>query len=99
MTTSAGGRATRAAPPRTLTPVPYAAPVAASADALPFLDHGGAEFAADPHGCLRRARDRSPIVRTPTGVGVLTYDGCSSVIGDPDFRPGVFEMMRRAAPN
>jgi cytochrome P450 len=73
--------------------------VAASADALPFLDHGGAEFAADPHGCLRRARDQSPIVRTPTGVGVLTYDGCSSVIGDPDFRPGVFEMMRRAAPN
>ncbi len=73
--------------------------MAAAVDALPFLDHGSPEFAADPHGCLRRAREASPIVHTPTGVGVLTYEGCSSVIGDPDFRPGVFEMIRRAAPN
>jgi cytochrome P450 len=73
--------------------------VAVSVGSLPFLDHGRAAFAADPHGCLRRARDESPIVRTPTGVGVLTYAGCNSVIGDPDFRPGVFEMMRRAAPS
>ena len=65
---------------------------------LPFLDHGTPEFAADPHGCLRAAREESPIVRTPTGVGVLTYAGCNAVIADPVFRPGVFEMIRRAAP-
>ncbi len=38
-------------------------------------------------------------MRTPTGVGILTYAGCSAVIADPDFRPGVFEMVRRASPD
>ena len=38
------------------------------------------------------------MVRTPTGVGVLTYAECSAVIGDPAFRPGVFEIIRRASP-
>ncbi len=71
----------------------------ADVNALPFFDHGRAEFAADPHGRLRIAREESPIVRTPTGVGVLTYAGCSVVIGDPAFRPGVFEMIRRASPD
>jgi len=80
-------------------PSRYAPPVAVTAAALPFLDHGTDAFAADPHGCLRRAREESPIVRTPTGVGVLTYAGCSAAIGDPDFRPGVFELIRRAAPD
>ena len=65
---------------------------------LPFFDHGTDEFAADPHRCLRAAREMSPIVRTPTGVGVLTYAACHEVILDPAFRPGVFELMRRAAP-
>ena len=65
---------------------------------LPFLDHGSDAFAHDPHGCLRTAREESPIVRTPTGVGLLTYAACNALLVDPEFRPGVFEMIRRAAP-
>ncbi len=70
----------------------------ATVSALPFFDHGTDAFAADPHASLRAAREESPIVRTPTGVGVLTYAGCNAVILDPAFRPGVFEMIRRATP-
>ena len=62
---------------------------------LPFLDHGSDAFARDPHACLRTARAESPIVRTPTGVGLLTYAACNALLVDPDFRPGVFEMIRR----
>ena len=66
--------------------------------ALPSLDHTSAGFAADPHGTLRRLREHSPVVRTPTGLGVLTYAGCCALLLDPRFRPGVFEMVRRASP-
>ena len=72
--------------------------MAPSVGTLPFLDHGAVEFAADPHGCLRAAREESPVARTPTGVGILTYAGCSAVIADPDFQPGVFEMVQRLHP-
>ena len=71
----------------------------ATVSALPFFDHGTDTFAADPHAALRAAREESPIVRTPTGMGVLTYAGCNAVILDPAFRPGVFEMIRRATPD
>jgi cytochrome P450 len=63
---------------------------------LPFLDHTSEVFASDPHGTLRAAREESWIVETPTGLGVLTYPACNVVIADPGFRPGVFELMRRA---
>src|SRR5262249_32985517 len=63
---------------------------------LPFLDHTSEVFASDPHGTLRAAREGSWIVETPTGLGVLTYAACNAVIADPRFRPGVFELMRRA---
>jgi AAA+ superfamily predicted ATPase len=66
---------------------------------LPFLDHTTDEFAADPHGRLRSAREESWLVRTPTGLGVLSYAGCNALLLDPAFRPGVFEMMRRASPD
>ena len=36
---------------------------------LPFLDHTTPSFAADPHAALRRAREQSWLVRTPTGLG------------------------------
>jgi cytochrome P450 len=65
---------------------------------LPFLDNTSDEFAADPHGVLRRARESSWIVETPGGLGVLTYAACNAVLVDPAFRPGVFELMRRASP-
>jgi len=65
---------------------------------LPFLDHTSEAFATDPHGALRAAREASWIVETPTGLGVLTYAACNAVIADPGFRPGVFELMRRAGP-
>ncbi len=65
---------------------------------LPFLDNTSDEFAADPHGVLRRTREASWIVETPTGLGVLTYAACNAVLVDPAFRPGVFELMRRASP-
>src|SRR5690242_5823377 len=63
---------------------------------LPFLDHTSEAFATDPHGALRAAREALWIVETPTGLGVLTYAACNAVIADPGFRPGVFELMRRA---
>ena len=31
-----------------------------------------------------------------TGLGVLTYAACNAVLLHPGFRPGVFELMRRA---
>jgi cytochrome P450 len=65
---------------------------------LPFLDHTSDAFAADPHGTLRAAREASWIVETPGGLGVLTYAACNAVLVDPAFRPGVFELMRRATP-
>jgi cytochrome P450 len=76
----------------------YAAAVTVGGS-LPFLDHGTVAFAADPHGSLKAAREESPIVRTPTGVGVLTYAACHEVILDPAYRPGVFELIRRATPS
>jgi len=79
-------------------PSRYAAPVTATAGSLPFLDHTGDAFARDPHGSLRTLRDQSWIVRTPTGLGVLTYAACNALLVDPAFRPGVFEVIRRAAP-
>ena len=66
---------------------------------LPFLDHTTDAFAADPHGELRTMRTESWIVRTPTGLGVLSYQGCNALLLDPAFRPGVFEMMRRTGPD
>jgi cytochrome P450 len=66
---------------------------------VPFLDNTTDEFAADPHGVLRRTRESSWIVETPTGLGVLTYAACNAVLVDPAFRPGVFELMRRASPD
>jgi cytochrome P450 len=66
---------------------------------LPFLDHTTDAFAADPHGQLRAAREESWIVRTPSGLGVLSYAGCNALLLDPAFRPGIFEMMRRATPD
>src|SRR5262245_22500393 len=66
---------------------------------LPFLDNTSDAFAADPHGVLRLAREASWIVETPTGVGVLSYEACNAVLVDPAFRPGVFELMRRASPD
>ncbi|HXY92356.1 MAG TPA: cytochrome P450 [Acidimicrobiia bacterium] len=63
---------------------------------LPLVDNSTPAFAADPHGVLRRAREQSWIVDTPTGLGVLTYEGCNAVLVDPAFRPGVFELMSRA---
>jgi cytochrome P450 len=66
---------------------------------LPFLDHTTDAFAADPHGELRAMRSESWIVRTPTGLGVLSYQGCNALLLDPAFRPGVFEMMRRTGPD
>jgi cytochrome P450 len=71
----------------------------ASAAVLPFLDNTSDEFAADPHGVLRRTRESSWIVETPSGFGVLTYEACNAVLVDPGFRPGVFELMRRASPD
>jgi cytochrome P450 len=66
---------------------------------LPFLDHTTDAFAADPHGQLRTMREESWIVRTPNGLGVLSYAGCNALLLDPAFRPGIFEMMRRAGPD
>ena len=66
---------------------------------LPFLDHTTDAFAADPHGQLRTMREESWIVRTPTGLGVLSYAGCNALLLDPAFRPGIFEMMRRTGPD
>jgi cytochrome P450 len=66
---------------------------------LPFLEHTTDAFAADPHGHLRRMREASWIVRTPTGLGVLSYAGCNALLLDPAFRPGIFEMLRRAGPD
>jgi cytochrome P450 len=65
---------------------------------LPFLDHTTDAFAADPHGQLRAMREESWIVRTPNGLGVLSYAACNALLLDPAFRPGIFEMMRRATP-
>jgi cytochrome P450 len=62
-----------------------------------MLDNTTEAFAADPHGALRTAREQSWIVTTPTGLGVLTYAACNAVLVDPGFRPGVFELMRRAS--
>jgi cytochrome P450 len=64
---------------------------------LPLLDNTTEAFAADPHGALRSAREESWIVRTPSGLGVLTYAACNAVLLHPGFRPGVFELMRRAS--
>src|SRR5262245_26142925 len=64
---------------------------------LPLLDNTTEAFAADPHGVLRAAREESWIVRTPGGLGVLTYAACNAVLLHPGFRPGVFELMRRAS--
>jgi cytochrome P450 len=66
---------------------------------LPLLDHTTDAFAADPHGHLRTTREASWIVRTPNGLGVLSYAGCNALLLDPAFRPGIFEMMRRAGPD
>ena len=38
-------------------------------------------------------------MRTPNGLGVLSYAGCNALLLDPAFRPGIFEMMRRAGPD
>ena len=65
---------------------------------LPFLDHTTEAFAADPYGVLRSAREESWIVRTPTGLGVVSYAGCSALLLHSGFRPGVFEFVRRADP-
>jgi cytochrome P450 len=65
---------------------------------LPFFDHADDGFARDPHGSLCRLREQSWMVRTPTGLGVLTYAACNALLVDPAFRPGVFEVIRRAAP-
>ncbi len=70
----------------------------ATAGSLPLLDHADDAFAGDPHGSLRALREQSWVVRTPTGLGVLTYEACSALLVDPAFRPGVFEVIRRAAP-
>ena len=66
---------------------------------LPLLDHTTEAFAADPHTHLRQMREESWIVRTPNGLGVLSYAGCNALLLDPAFRPGIFEMMRRAGPD
>ncbi len=64
-----------------------------------MLDHMDDAFARDPHGVLRSMREQSWVVRTPTGLGVLTYAACNALLVDPAFRPGVFEVIRRAAPD
>jgi len=65
--------------------------------ALPFVDHTCDAYARDPHGYLAAARELSPVVTTPDGFGVVSHAACTRVLLDPAFRPGVFEMVRRAA--
>ena len=67
------------------------------AGALPYFDHGSAEFAADPHGSLRIARgvaDRAD----PDGPRCPRLRRLQRRHRGLAFRPGCFETIRRASP-
>jgi cytochrome P450 len=62
-------------------------------DDLPFLDIKGAAYAADPDAVLARLRDRHWIARSARGLEVLSYDKCEQVLSDPNWVPGIGEIL------
>src|SRR5215467_4295912 len=62
-------------------------------DDLPLLDIRGAAYRANPNEVLAACRERHRIARSARGFEVLSYDGCEQILSDPQWVPGIGQIL------
>src|SRR5215469_6236488 len=62
-------------------------------DDLPLLDIRGAAYRANPNAVLAACRERHWIARSARGFEVLNYYGCEQILSDPQWVPGIGEIL------